>query len=94
MAANLSLDPSHESPASVQQPGIPKRQPFDQLHYQKLIRARGETIRDVLHRVKPYTVHCSNKKPDSFPCRLEARLQRIQMKRTARSLPGLIHPFF
>lgn len=53
MAANLSLHSSQEPPAAIAQSAGAKRQPFDQLHYQKLIRARGETIRNVLRRVIP-----------------------------------------
>jgi hypothetical protein len=52
MAANPSLPSSHGLPALGQQSIGSKRQPFDQLYYQKLIRARGETIRKVLQRLK------------------------------------------
>ncbi|HEX3544135.1 MAG TPA: hypothetical protein VHT31_06380 [Candidatus Acidoferrum sp.] len=38
--------------APLKQPAI-KLSPFDQQHYQKLIRAREETIRNVLQRLSP-----------------------------------------
>src|SRR6202140_319098 len=48
------------SPVSTRHPHAPgsgqlevKLSPFDQLHYQRLIRAREEAIRNVLHRLSP-----------------------------------------
>jgi 2-polyprenyl-3-methyl-5-hydroxy-6-metoxy-1,4-benzoquinol methylase len=53
MAANIAFHSSYGLPQAVPQRPAVQRQPFDQLHYLKLIRARGEIIRNVLHRVKP-----------------------------------------
>ncbi len=53
MSANMAVHSSHGVPVTISQRADVKRQPFDQLHYQKLIRARGETIQNVLRRVKP-----------------------------------------
>lgn len=53
MAANITLHSSHGLAVNVPQRAAAKRRPFDELHYQKLIRARDETIRNLLRRVKP-----------------------------------------
>jgi len=46
MAANITFHSSHGLAVTVPQRAAVKRRPFDELHYQKLIRARGETIRN------------------------------------------------
>lgn len=53
MAANITLHSSHGLAVTVPQRAAAKRRPFDELHYQKLIRARDETIRNLFRRVKP-----------------------------------------
>ncbi len=47
------LSPATWFPLSTDTQGPSKQTPFDLQHYQNLIRARGETIRSVIRRMKP-----------------------------------------
>jgi hypothetical protein len=84
MAANIAFHFSHGSPRTVPQRPAVKLQPFDQLHYLKLIRARGESIRNIAPReTVPGSIdrcRCRSRRWFLFPDAARLRPQRLRLR--------------